>query len=69
MNDEHQDRRRQETPEINRESRTTTRTEWIALDPETDRGEHGLTPLLLHRLGHEVDRQAREPSRRCWLKS
>jgi hypothetical protein len=27
---------------------------WISLDPETDRGEYGLTPLLLHRLGHEV---------------
>jgi hypothetical protein len=30
---------------------------WISLDPETDRGEHGLTPLLLHRLGHQVDSQ------------
>ena len=27
---------------------------WIALDPETDRGENGLTPLILHRLGHEA---------------
>jgi hypothetical protein len=25
---------------------------WISLDPETDRGENGLTPLILHRLGH-----------------
>jgi hypothetical protein len=32
---------------------------WISLDPETDRGEHGLTPLLLHRLGHEADSQHR----------
>jgi hypothetical protein len=29
-------------------------TLWVPLDPETDRGEHGLTPLLLHRLGHKV---------------
>jgi hypothetical protein len=25
---------------------------WISLDPETDRGKHGLAPLLLHRMGH-----------------
>jgi hypothetical protein len=35
------------------------RIAWISLDPETDRGEHGLTPLLLHRLGHEVDEEHR----------
>src|SRR5580700_11409495 len=29
-------------------------TAWIPLDPETDRGEHGLTPLILHRLSHTV---------------
>jgi hypothetical protein len=29
-------------------------TAWIPLDPETDRGENGLTPLILHRLSHQV---------------
>jgi hypothetical protein len=32
---------------------------WISLDPETDRGENGLTPLILHRLGHVGDRDGR----------
>jgi hypothetical protein len=31
-----------------------TETAWIPLDPETDRGAYGLTPLILHRLGHRV---------------
>jgi hypothetical protein len=30
-------------------------TKWIRLDPETDRGEYGLTPLLVHRLGHTIE--------------
>jgi hypothetical protein len=25
---------------------------WVSVDSETDRGEHGLAPLLLHRMGH-----------------
>jgi hypothetical protein len=33
------------------------KTAWIPLDPETDRGEHGLTPLILHRLSHKVSGQ------------
>jgi hypothetical protein len=27
---------------------------WDSIDPETDRGQHGLVPLLLHRMGHNL---------------
>ena len=27
---------------------------WVSIDPETDRGQHGLVPLLLHRMGHNL---------------
>jgi hypothetical protein len=32
---------------------------WISLDPETDRGQHGLAILLLHRLGHYLPDEQR----------
>jgi hypothetical protein len=28
---------------------------WTPLDAETTAGQHGLTPLLLHRFGHEIE--------------
>jgi hypothetical protein len=27
---------------------------WVSIDPETDRGQRGLAPLLLHRMGHNL---------------
>ena len=27
---------------------------WDSIDPDTDRGQHGLVPLLLHRMGHNL---------------
>lgn len=32
---------------------------WTPLDPEINAGQHGLTPLLLHRFGHEVGKEQR----------
>ena len=41
-------------PKLTREQlrATVLALPWVFVDPETDCGKYGLTPLLLHRMGH-----------------
>jgi hypothetical protein len=43
-------------PKLSREQPlvSTFSMPWVSIDPETDRGQHGLVPLLLHRMGHNL---------------
>jgi hypothetical protein len=43
-------------PKLNREQPRASAfgMPWVSIDPETDRGQHGLVPLLLHRMGHNL---------------
>jgi hypothetical protein len=41
-------------PKLSREQPRAFGMPWVSIDPETDRGQHGLVPLLLHRMGHNL---------------
>jgi hypothetical protein len=41
-------------PKLSREQPRAFGVPWVSIDPETDRGQHGLVPLLLHRMGHNL---------------